>query len=117
MSANTVILDSVSGFDGTSAVAGVTSGVLMPPVTGEAFPGVWMSPAYAGTLSAKARIAAAQIAFRDFMVCSPIQFFRIVKAVAHDDGSPTAGFNEAHNSRLPNFMQDFLHNSKWSYLT
>jgi hypothetical protein len=46
-------------------------------------PGVSISPPYAGMLSAKASIAAVQIALRVFMFFSPIQFFGLVKAVKH----------------------------------
>jgi hypothetical protein len=42
-------------------------------------PGLLISPAYAGTLSAKARTAAEQMAFTDFIVSLLIRFFGLVK--------------------------------------
>lgn len=46
-------------------------------------PGVSISPADAGMLSASASIAAVQIALRVFIGFSPNQFFGLVKAVKH----------------------------------
>ena len=54
-------------------------------------PGVRMSPAYAGTLRAKARIAAVQIALRVFMVFSPVKFFCSVKQLEHEGGTQLHG--------------------------
>ena len=77
----------------------VTVGSLMSPDMfddgrgvgdGAGLPGVCTSPAYAGRLSIKARITVRQIAFKVFMVLS-YSIFRVVKAVDHEDGSPTAG--------------------------
>ena len=75
---NQIKADRTSGGKPTSPGAvGTTAGLLIspgvedvvsgvPPVQGE--PGLLISPAYAGTLSAKATIAAVQRAFTDFIV-------------------------------------------------
>jgi hypothetical protein len=75
----------------------VTVGSIMSPAMfdddcggGTGLPGVCTSPAYAGRLRIKARIAVGQIAFKVFMVLS-YSIFGLVKAVDHEDGSPTAG--------------------------
>src|SRR6266545_2886396 len=91
-SANAEKLVSLSVAGATSVVSSIGSEVLMLPVTGQGLPGVWTSPADAGTLSARARIPAVQIAFRVFMNCSPnFSFVGLANAVDHEDGSPTAG--------------------------
>lgn len=72
-------------------------------------PGLRMSPAYAGTLRAKARIAAVQIALRVFMVFSS-SVFLFGKAVGARRWDATAWvFNEADHSRLLTRMQGFLY--------
>jgi hypothetical protein len=67
-------------------------GVPIPPGLGA--PGLLMSPANAEMLSARDRKVAVQIAFIFFMIFSPIRFFRVIrliKAVEHEGGKPTAG--------------------------
>lgn len=71
-----------------------------------------MSPAYVGTLKARARTVAEQMALKAFIL-SPIPDFRVVK-----DGSSTANLgNEAHDSRLGMSMQGFLHVNEREDLT
>jgi hypothetical protein len=83
-------------------------GSVVPPVQGE--PGLLISPAYAETLRAKARIAAEQMAFTDFIVSLSYQVFRVRKgAVDHEAESQLQrSFNEAHNSCLLTLLQGFL---------
>jgi hypothetical protein len=58
---------------------------------GQGAPGLLISPAYAGTLRAKPRIAAEQMAFTDFIVVS-YQVFRVGKgAVDHEAESQLQG--------------------------
>ena len=59
-----------------------------------------------------------QTAFIVFMVFSPIRFFRVnrlIKAVEHEGGRPTAGsLNAAHHIHMSTFLQGFLHRKQRS---
>jgi hypothetical protein len=78
---------------------------------GEVTPGVSRSPACAGTLSAKARIAAVHIGFKVFIV-SPKLVFGLAKAVEHKEGRPLRDSNEAHNIHRLTSVQGFLQLTK-----
>jgi hypothetical protein len=90
-------------------------GALMAPVTiesggggGGMAPGLSMSPAYAGTLSTRARIAAVQIAFMVFIVFSPGQFDGLGQ-FSKLRWKPTAKVSdEVHNSYLSSSNARFL---------
>ena len=84
-------------------------------------PGNEMSPANAETLKLITRIVAVQTAFIIFIAISPIRFFRVkrlIKAVEHEGGRPTAGsLNEAHHSHMLTSLQGFLHRQRRITLT